>query len=140
MKKIRQFFLGLTCLLAVGVIVEAISALGAVSPPLLSIQALGTNQFSINIVNAGITNYTLFWTPVLEDPNYPWLVLTNSNPGQSNFVVDGGTWPAGFFRVLVGNDIDGDGVVEWQDAQPTNSAVGILSVTIDNPLNGTTFN
>jgi len=125
-------------LTAIGVLIYATFA--NAQQPVLKISNLGDSQFFIEITNSVSTNYTLYWTPALADPNYPWLVLTNSSPGESNFIVDAGTWSAGFFRVLLGNDADGDSVVEWQDAQPTNSAVGILNITIDSPLNGTTFN
>lgn len=108
--------------------------------PVLKIQQIAPTEFSITITNSVSTNYTLYWTPALADANYPWIVLTNASPGESNFVVDVGGWNIGFFRVMLGNDGDGDGVVEWLDAQPGNSSVGILSITIDNPLNGATFN
>ena len=109
--------------------------------PVLTIAPLGTNQFLISITNGvATTNYTLFWTPALADQNYPWTVLGIGSTGQTNFTVDGGEWPIGFFRMLVGADQDGDGSPEWQDAQPLNPSVGILSVTIDSPLNGTSLN
>lgn len=125
-------------LTAVGILIYATFA--NAQQPALKISNLGANQYFIEIANSVSTNYTLYWTPVLADPNYPWIVLTNTGVGESNFVIDAGKWSSGFFKVLVGDDADGDGIVEWQDAQPTNSAVGILNITIDNPLNGTTFN
>ena len=109
--------------------------------PVLKISNLGDNQFFIEITNAvSTTNYTLYWTPALANPNYPWIALTNNNVGESNFLVDATGWDAGWFRVLTGTDFDGDGIPEWMDAQPQNPAVGILSVTIDSPANGTDFN
>ncbi len=87
-----------------------------------------------------MTNYTLFWTPVLADPDYPWEVLSVSSVGQTNFTVDAGELPTGFFQVLVGADSDADGVPDWQDADPYNSAVGVLTITIDSPINGSVFN
>ncbi len=108
--------------------------------PVLKISDLGSNQFSVLVTNGlSTTNYTLFWTPALNDPGYPWVVLTNSAVGESNFMVDAGGWPSGFFKVLLGNDADGDGISEWLDAQPQNPSVGILSVTIDSPTNGMVF-
>ena len=112
----------------------------AVDQPVLTIAPLGTNQFSIVITNgASTTNYTLLWTPALDDANYPWVVLGAGGVGQTNFTVDGGVWPLGFFEVLVGGDSDLDGVPEWIDGQPSNPNVGALTVTIDSPLNGATF-
>jgi hypothetical protein len=34
------------------------------------------------------------------------------------------------------NDSDGDGVPNWEDADPNNPNVGILTITIDSPANG----
>lgn len=105
--------------------------------PVLKITNLGANNFAITITNGlPSTNYTLFWTPALENPAYPWEVITVSDIGQTNFWLDMGEWQAAWFRVLVGSDQDGDGSPEWQDAQPLNPAVGILSITIDSPTNG----
>ena len=108
--------------------------------PVLKISNLGTNHFSVLITNGiSTTNYTLFWTPALQDQNYPWEVLGVGNVGETNFTIDGNGWDTGFFKVLLGTDFDGDGVPEWMDAQPANPAVGILSVTIDSPTNGMVF-
>jgi len=108
--------------------------------PVLRIESLGTNQFNIVITNGvTTTNYTLFWTPSLADENYPWKVIGIGTIGQTNFIVNGDPWPVGFFRMLIGKDQDGDGWPEWQDAQPLNPNVGILSITIDSPTNGFNF-
>lgn len=131
-------------LVSLGIIVIAaagIVLLANAQQPVLKISDLGSNQFLIEITNAvSTTNYTLYWTPALENPNYPWVVLTNTEVGGSNFLVDAAGWDAGWFRVLLGIDGDGDGVPEWLDAQPQNPSVGILSITIDSPINGTDFN
>lgn len=122
-------------------IISIITMLAQAQQPVLKISNLGSNQFSVLITNAiNTTNYTLFWTPALQDQYYPWQVLTSSAVGESNFIVDGGQWNSLFFKVLLGTDADGDGVSEWQDAQPGNPAVGILSVTIDSPTSGFNFN
>lgn len=106
-------------------------------PPVLTISNLGSNTFSVVITNVtSPTNYLLEWTPVLADTNYPWLVVATNAPGQTNFTMDMGPWPVGFLRVMVGWDADNDSVPSWMDAQPFNSSVGVLSVTIDSPLNG----
>jgi hypothetical protein len=107
-------------------------------PPVLTISNLGSNQFSITITNATApTNYLLYWTPSLSDSNYPWEIVATNATGETNFMMDANGWPVGFFKVLVGDgDVDGDGVPAWMDAQPENSAVGALTVTIDSPING----
>lgn len=128
--------LGIVASIAAGIVL-----LANAQQPVLKITGLGTNQFFIEITNAvSTTNYTLYWTPALANPNYPWIVLTNNNVGESNFLVDANGWDTGFFKILTGTDFDGDGISEWLDAQPQNPSVGILSITIDSPINGTDFN
>lgn len=121
-------------------IAAGIMLLANAQQPVLKISNQGNSQFLIEITNAVNTNYTLYWTPALADPNYPWVFLTNNAVGESNFLVNAAGWEAGWFQVVIGTDSDGDGWPEWNDAQPGNPAVGILSVTIDSPTNGTTFN
>jgi hypothetical protein len=118
-----------------------ITMLANAQQPVLKITPLGTNLFTIGVTNAvATTNYTLFWTPALADENYPWQVLGVGNVGQSNFTVNGTDWNSLMFRVMIGTDSDGDGVPEWQDAQPGNPNVGVLSITIDSPTSGFNFN
>ena len=120
---------------ALGSVAALIGALSAVADdPVLKIGPLGSNQFSITVSNGvSATNYTLFCTPALADENYPWQVL---GVGGTNFTVDGGDWPLGFFKVLLGSDSDGDGVTEQYDANSNDPNIGILSVIINSPTNG----
>jgi hypothetical protein len=128
----------LTCFCA-GIALSASIVLTALAdPPVLTITALQSNQFSIAITN-GVTNetYVLYWTPTLSDPdNYPFTLLSVGNLGQTNWTVDGTDWPISFFRVNTGTDWDSDGVPNWQDADAADATIGILRVTIDSPLNG----
>lgn len=141
MKRIKKLSVVLASLFGAGaVIVTALNVFADVQPPVLTISSLGSNQFSIVITNGGATNYTLFWTPALADQNYPWEVLGVAGVGETNFLVDGEEWPSGYFRVLVGVDRDGDGVPDWQDADPLNPNVGQLQVIIYSPANGSTIN
>ncbi len=128
--------IGAASILGIGALVYTAFA----NPPELTIEALGSNQYSITITNGiATTNYTLFWTPALADVNYPWQVLSIGNTGETNFVVNGGEWPVGFFQIMLGSDADEDGVPTWQDANDNDPSIGILSVTIDSPQNGTTL-
>ncbi len=118
-------------------IIMAVNALADVPQPVLRIAALGSNSFSITITNGVVTtNYTLYWTPALGNASYPWEVLGPGDVGETNFIVDAGNWTSGFFKVTIGNDLDGDGFPDWEDANPNDPAIGILAVTIDSPLNG----
>jgi hypothetical protein len=135
----RTAVAAVTLVACLGVLIY--SALADAPQPVLRISSLGSNQFSVVVSNGvSTTNYTLFWTPVLNDPDYPWQVLGIGEVGETNFFIDGETWPVGFFQVLLGTDSDGDGVPEWLDARPFNPNVGILSITIDSPTNGFSFN
>lgn len=112
-------------------------------PPALKISPLGANQFNIIITNGvATTNYTLFWTDVIGDVNYPWLPIWVGELGQTNFAVevaDPAEQPHGFFKVLLGSDSDGDGVLEQQDADSSDPGVGILTVIINSPANNSTI-
>jgi len=117
------------------------SALATAPQPVLKITPLGSNQFNITITNGvSTTNYTLFWTPAVADTNYPWIALWGGDVGQTNFAVNGLDWPLGFFKVMIGHDLDGDSWPVWQDVNDNNASVGILSITIDSPTNGFSFN
>jgi hypothetical protein len=142
MNNTKRLWMVLVAVLGLGLAaVITKTALAQVPPPVLTISPLGSNQFSVLITNGvSTTNYTLLWTPALGDSLYPWLVLGAGGVGETNFTVDAGEWPVGFFQVLVGGDSDGDGVPEWIDGQPFNPNVGALSVTIDYPTNGMTLN
>jgi len=102
----------------------------------LTITRDGTN-FVVGITN-GTTNgvYELYYTPVLDDPAYPWTLLVTNAAGQTNFTVAPGANPFAFFFVGVGNDWDGDGVQNYRDASLTNANIGPLTITIDSPTNG----
>ena len=143
MKAVRKHWatlVGFTSVMVVTVIVT-LSTLADAPQPVLRITSLASNYFDVAITNGiSTTNYTLFWTPALNHPGYPWQVWSVGNVGQSNFLVDGGEWSVGFFKVLIGTDSDGDGSPEWQDAQPWNPSVGILTLTIDSPTSGFNFN
>jgi hypothetical protein len=107
----------------------------SVPQPVLSITALGTNQFQIGITN-GVTNvlYELHWRAVLDDVNNPWQVLTTNVAGQTNFWIDGSDYASGFFRASVGTNYSG--IWDFQLANPNDPSLGPLSITIDSPLNG----
>jgi hypothetical protein len=76
---------------------------------------------------------------VLNDTNYSWRVLGTNDAGQTSFWVDSSPWESGYFKVSVGDDLDGDGVPDWADAYPDDPAIGVLSLTIDSPASGSTL-
>jgi hypothetical protein len=105
--------------------------------PYLTIAPTGTNQLLITVINNGSpVNYELWWTPVLADPAYPWTAVAVGATGQTNFTVNIGSYPTGFYRAIW----DTNGLPMWEAADPNNPGAGILAVFIDSPANGMTLN
>jgi hypothetical protein len=113
----------------------------SVPQPVITIVPTNGTQFQITITNAvASTNYEIYRTPLLSDTNFPWTLHVIGNVGQSNFVVDTEVFGTSFFRAGIGSDWDLDGVFNDRDANPTDPTIGILSITIDSPTNGSTIN
>jgi hypothetical protein len=107
-------------------------------PPRLTVTRLPTRELRLTITNAGGSNsYDLLHRPAF-DPDRPWQITGVGSNGQSNFVMSLGGERTRFFGARVSPDDDGDGVSNWMDANPTNAAIGALSVTITYPGNGAT--
>ena len=88
----------------------------------------------ITITNGVSTaNYEIYTTPVLGNAlDYPWTAAAVGSTGQSNFTVNIGPYPAGFYRAV----LDTNSIPLWQAADPNNPGAGILTVFIDSPTNG----
>ena len=105
--------------------------------PVLRISPTNSTQVLISITNAvASTNYEIYRTPILNDTNFPWELYIVGSAGQSNFTADIGVDWTGFFKAGIGSDWDLDGVPNSQDANPTDATIGILTITIDSPTNG----
>jgi len=105
--------------------------------PVLKIAPTNSTQVLISITNAvASTNYEIYRTPILNDTNFPWELHIVGSVGQSNFTADVGIDWMGFFKAGIGSDWDLDWVPNSQDANPTDAAIGILTITIDSPTNG----
>jgi hypothetical protein len=99
--------------------------------PYLTIAPTGTNTVLITVWNnLGATNYDIWTTPVLLDPI--WTLATNGLPGQTNFVLNLGTYYTGFYQAV----LDTNAIPTWEAADPNNPGAGILTVYIDSPTNG----
>jgi hypothetical protein len=83
----------------------------------------------------GQTNesYNILFTTDVAATN--WQTAAIGSMGQTNFPLVM-TNAVGFYRAEVGDDFDGDGIKNWVDAQPSNTNVGALTVTIDSPTDG----
>jgi Right handed beta helix region len=68
--------------------------------PLLTVASSGTNVV-IAVTNV-VSNakYDLYWTLILADPDYPWVLMEMGVAGQTNFTVNSTSSPSGFFRLL----------------------------------------
>lgn len=111
----------------------------AQTPPVLTVAPTGTNQLLITITNgvAGAGSYELWTTPVLGDTvNYPWTTAAVGTNGVTNFTVNIGPYPAGFYQVI----LDTNAIPLWEAADPHNPSAGILNVWIDSPTNGSALN
>jgi hypothetical protein len=134
---------GLCLLIAAGGLMFVVMRASAQVPqPGLTVALSSTNQLQIVITNgSSLVNYEIYRTPVLgDDLTYPFLLHIIGNQGQTSFVASFGIETRGWFRAAVGSDWDGDGILNYLDAQPSSTNVGILSITIDSPLHGTVFN
>ena len=141
MKIIRRYYLAVASCLGIGATLTfiAFNLLADPPAPVLTISSLGTNTFNFVVTNGVSTNYELYWTPVLNDPsNYPWTLITVGTNGQTNFSVNAAGWSVGFFRATVEQFYSG--IPDYELADPNNPSLGPLTITIDSPTNGFTFN
>jgi len=124
-----------TLILLAAIIPLAWAIAQSVPQPGIVIQPLSTNRMQITITNSvGWANYELYRRTALE-PVYPWLLHQIGTQGQGGFTATNGIEQLSFYQVAVGLDWDGDGIPNSQDAQPGSTNAGLLSITIDFPLN-----
>jgi len=124
---------------AVGALITGLAMKPSIAQvaPGLTISQLTTNQLQIVITNgSSLVNYEIYRTPLLDDPFYPWTLHLIGMQGQTNFTIDMGIETFGFFEAGVGSDWDQDGIPNYLDAQPSSTNAGILTITIESPLNG----
>jgi hypothetical protein len=110
------------------------------SAPGLKASLVSTN-LQVSVTNGLSTSvYELYWTPALNNSLYPWQWLAVGVQGQTNFLLDISGSYLGFLQAKTGTDLDGDGIVDWQDSRPNDASKGLLQVTIESPTNGSTIN
>ena len=102
--------------------------------------SLSSNDTVLLTVTNAVANeaYEIYATNSVSD-NMAWSLSITGAIGVSNFSVY--TWPATrmFFKARASNDWDSDGIPNFKDANPNNTNVGILTITIDSPANGSTI-
>ena len=104
--------------------------------PVLSISQIDSNVFQIIITNAAsYANYEIYRRAALSDPIFPWTSPITGALGQATFTVTNLNFVnlQEFFRAGVGSDWDLDGVLNWQDSQPSSTNGGLLRITVAFP-------
>ena len=102
--------------------------------------ALSNDTVMLTVTN-GATNvfYEIYATNAVSS-NLTWSLSATGGLGVTNFSVPMGAATINFFKARAGNDWDGDGILNFQDANPNNyNTNDLLSVTIDSPTNGSTI-
>jgi len=99
----------------------------------------GTNYITLLITNATPTNVYEIHTRAALVPTFPWVSNIIGAYGQSNFWIAIGPESAMFFRALDCVDCDGDGILDWEDGNPSDTNVLGLTITILSPTNGATI-
>jgi hypothetical protein len=105
--------------------------------PELSIAGSPTNgMVDVSVLNGDAqTSYQVLFS-LAPDLNSFTNTAAIGNIGQTNFSLSMGAYIYGFWRATPDLDWDDDGVENWKDAQPYTNGVGLLSVTIELPANG----
>ena len=122
-------------ILVAGFFICSAIGLAQLSPPVLTVTSVGTNQFSVTFTNNPPTTWDLQWTPALAGSEYNWSWVKTGAYAQTNFTVsmdDVSGSPTAFFRTI----LDTNSIPLWEAADPNNPGTGVLAVTIDSPTNG----
>jgi hypothetical protein len=94
-----------------------------------------TMQFGIVGGTNGVP-YGIYRTTDIGSPQWIWLGVGYT---CNTYVFTNQPMGTAFYRTGI-SDTDGDGVPDWIDADPNDPTIGALTITIDSPTNGTTFN
>jgi hypothetical protein len=117
--------------------VFGVLSVSAQTAPVLVIAAAPTNQISISVTNAILTDsYEVWWTPVLGDTTgHPWTLAAPGSIGQTNFLLNKSQFSA-VSNVFFMGLLDTNTPPLWENANPSNHGTNILKITIASPANG----
>lgn len=110
---------------------------GQSSPaPALKPGPISNGYFWVTVTN-GVTNefYEIYSLNDLTVTN-PWNLVATGAVEVTNFSILMGPSLQRFFKARSGRDWDNDNVLNYQDGDPNNSHIGVLTITIDSPTNG----
>jgi hypothetical protein len=96
--------------------------------------AISNGYFTVTVTN-GITNefYEIYG---LNNLTNQWNLVATGDVQVTNFSIWMGPDLQRFFKARSGRDWDNDNVLNWKDADPNSTNIGVLSITIDSPVNG----
>jgi hypothetical protein len=124
-------------LLLLGLILVGVTQWSESSPiPAVNIAHSSNNTVIVTITNGTNNEFYEIYTRLSLHSNHPWSGSVTGMLGQTNFVISKGPWQSQFFKAESGLDRDGDGVQNFQDANKDDTNIGILTITIQSPLNG----
>jgi hypothetical protein len=106
-------------------------------PPGLSIQLASTNQALLTVTNAVAGNSYEIYS--IQDLGGTWSLMLTGAVNETNFTVPTTPELYRFYKARTGNDDDGDGVPNFKDGNPNDPSVGVLTITIDFPANGSVY-
>jgi hypothetical protein len=135
--KLKWSIAGAALLLLLGIALWPLAFSNAAAPGLLATR-YGSNQVLITITNGTPTNYyeLLVQYELQSGSSGPWDEVIPGNIGVTNFYVTNAPHFRSFFRALSCDDCDNDGVLNTRDANPFDTNVGLLTITIQSPTNG----
>jgi hypothetical protein len=108
---------------------------GESSPaPGLKPGVISNGYFSVTVTN-GVTNefYEIYG---LNNLTNPWSLIVTGDVQVTNFSIWMGPDNQRFFKARSGRDWDNDNVLNYKDADPNSTNIGVLTITIDTPTNG----
>jgi hypothetical protein len=124
-------------LLLLGLILLGVTHWGQSSPiPAVKITVSSNNNVLVTVTNGTNNEFYEVYTRLSLHSNDFWSGSITGLLGQTNFVISMGPRQMSFFKAESGLDRDGDGVQNFQDADKNDTNVGILTITIQSPVNG----
>jgi len=136
MQNVKNCWMKLTGTILATLIITLIARSQTVPSPLLLIAPTNGTQLSITVSNGvAYGNYILYNQHILNDPA-GWTFVTNPVPGVTNFVIDPGPYFEGFYIVTGSTNWNNNGIPNWDYADPLNPGLGVLTVSIVSPAQG----
>jgi hypothetical protein len=96
--------------------------------------------FQVTITNGTPNGVYEIYEKYSLDADVPWSGSVTGAPGQTSFWYYAGPSISWFFKAIATNDLDGDGIENYRDADPNNPTNNAsLAITIVSPTNNATL-